>query len=201
MSRGPARWSASTSTIFAPSANPFMSISLPARALCAALLLTVGASALKGQERPPSTSPEKEAVIRRILDVTRTADLIFSTIEAAMPAQRASNPSIPPVFWDRFIVRARAERRSLIDSLAPVYDRLFTTEELKELLRFYETPLGQRLVAASPDLARESMLVGQRWGFVIGQEIGAQLQRESLVLPPPDEEHIPDRLNPHAAGQ
>jgi hypothetical protein len=130
-------------------------------------------------------NPEKEAVIRRVLEVTGTAELILTTMEAGLPAQRASNPSIPAVFWDRFAARARADSRSLIDSLVPVYGRLFTTEELKELVRFYETPLGKRLIAATPELARESMMVGQRWGFVIGQEIGVQLEREGLLRPPP----------------
>ena len=134
-------------------------------------------------------NPEKEAVVRRVLEVTKTADLILSTMEAGLPAQRAANPAIPAVFWDRFAARARAESRTLIDSLVPVYGALFTTDELKELVRFYETPLGQRLIAVTPDLARESMLAGQRWGFVIGQEIGAQLQREGLLrAPPPGEE-------------
>ena len=165
-----------------------MTLTLPFKALWTALLLTIGTSTLPAQERPPSSNPEKDAVIRRILDVTKTAELILTTIEAGLPAQRASNPAIPAAFWDRFAARARAESRSLIDSLVPIYDRAFTTEELKELLRFYESPLGQRLIAATPDLSRESMLAGQRWGFVIGQEIGAQLQREGLFRPPPPAE-------------
>jgi hypothetical protein len=109
-------------------------------------------------------------------------------IEAGLPAQRAANPNIPAAFWDRFAARVRNERGTLIDSLVPIYDRLFNVDELKELLRFYQTPFGKRFIAASPDLARESILAGQRWGFVIGQEIGAQLQREGLVPRPPDEE-------------
>ena len=165
-----------------------MNIRLPVNALCVALLSVVIASTLRSQEPQPSKNPEKEAVIRRILDVTKTAELILTTMEAGLPAQRASNPAIPAVFWDRFAARARAESRTLLDSLVPVYDRVFTTEELKELLRFYESPLGQRLIAVTPDLARESMMAGQRWGFVLGQAVGAELQREGLIQPPPPDE-------------
>ena len=165
-----------------------MNIRLPAMALCVALLSTVVASTVHSQERPSSKNPEKEAVIRRILEVTKTADLILTTMEAGLPAQRAANPAIPAVFWDRFAARARAESPSLIDSLVPVYDGLFTIEELKELVRFYETPLGKRLIAATPALSREAMMVGQRWGFVIGQQIGEQLQREGLIRPPEGED-------------
>ena len=165
-----------------------MNSRLPVTALCVALLSTVVAPTLRAQAPQPPKNPEKEAVIRRILEVTKTADLILTTMEAGLPAQRAANPAIPAVFWDRFAARARAESPSLIDSLVPVYDRLFTTEELKELVRFYETPLGKRLIAATPDLSRDAMMVGQRWGFIIGQQIGEQLQREGLIRPPPSED-------------
>jgi hypothetical protein len=37
------------------------------------------------------------------------------------------------------------------------------------------------MMLAMPDIMRESMMVGQRWGFVIGQEIGEQLRKEGLV--------------------
>lgn len=151
---------------------------MPLRALFAALLLAAPAHDAIGQARQPS---EKERIIRRILEVTRTADAMLVTMEAALPAQRASNPNVPPIFWDRFIARARAERGALIDSIVPVYDRHFTVEELREVLRFYETPVGRRMMLAMPDIMRESMVVGQRWGFVIGQEIGEQLRKEGLA--------------------
>jgi uncharacterized protein len=146
--------------------------------LCA--ILTTTATALEAQSRDASVDPAKVAVIRQILDITRAADQMIVTMEATLPAQRLSNPAVPAVFWDRFIARAREQRTALLDSLIPVYDKNFTTSDLKELLRFYESPAGRRLIAATPNIARESVLVGQRWGFVIGQEVGEQLKREGL---------------------
>jgi hypothetical protein len=130
-------------------------------------------------------APEKRELIRRILDATSAADLMLVAMETALPAQRASNPAVPAVFWERFMARARAERQTLVDSIVPIYDKAFTAEELKGLLQFYESPVGRRFVAASPELARESMLAGQRWGMVLGQQVGAQLQREGVIPPPP----------------
>ena len=159
----------------------------PAKSLCVALLAVLYAVPADCQSTGANAS-EKEVLIRRILVVTKAAELMVVAIEEGLPAQRASNPSVPAVFWDRFAVRARNERQSLIDSLVPIYDKAFSTSELKELLQFYETPMGTRLIAVTPQLARESMLAGQRWGMILGQEIGAQLQREGIIRPPPDED-------------
>lgn len=147
--------------------------------LCAALTMT--AAPLQAQIRSAPIDPEKVAVIRQILEVTGAANQMIVTMEATIPMQRASSPSVPAVFWDRFMARARAERGALLDSLIPIYDRNFTTADLTELLRFYNTPAGKRLIAATPNIARESVQAGQRWGFTIGQEVGEQLRREGLM--------------------
>jgi uncharacterized protein len=161
-----------------------MRIPLRARTLGALILLSTSASTVLSQSQQSRLNPEKEQVIRQILDVTKAAEVMLVAMESGLPAQRASNPNIPAVFWDRFAARARDQRHLLLDSLVPIYDRLFTTDELKELLRFYKTPFGQRFIAISPDLARESIAAGQRWGSAIGQEVGAQLEREGVPRPP-----------------
>lgn len=155
--------------------------------LLAALLFAAGASAASAQSTSSGSTPEKEVVIRRLLEATRTAEMMMATIESGLAMQRASNPNIPPVFWDRFAARVRQERGALIDSIVPIYGRAFSLAELQQLLQFYQTPLGKRLVAATPDIARESMQAGQRWGMAIGQAIGEELQKEGIVPRPPNE--------------
>jgi uncharacterized protein len=151
------------------------------RMLVIAALLATAAAALRAQAPKTTTDPAKLALIRQILDVTKAADQMLIGMEATIPAQRASNPAIPAVFWDRFIARAREQRGALVDSLVPIYDRNFTTADLGELLKFYQSPAGKRFITAMPNIARESIEAGQRWGFVLGQEVGEQLRREGVV--------------------
>jgi hypothetical protein len=128
--------------------------------------------------------PAKVAVIRQILEVTHAADQVVGAIEASVPAQRASNPRIPAVFWDRFLAQARARRGEFIDSVVPIYSRTFELAELKTLLQFYQSPLGHRLLEAQPGVMRESMQLGQRWGARIGADIGQQLAAEGVQVQP-----------------
>ena len=148
----------------------------------AALLICVGREARAQDAAPAGT--EKTAVIRQILIVTHAADQIVGAIEATVPVQRASNPRIPAVFWDRFLVQARERRGEFLDSLVPLYSRTFEVTELKALLQFYQSPLGQRLLDTQPGLMRESVQIGQRWGARIGAEIGQQLAAEGVQIQP-----------------
>jgi hypothetical protein len=109
---------------------------------------------------------------------------VVGAIEASVPAQRASNPRIPAVFWDRFLAQARARRGEFIDSVVPIYSRTFELAELKTLLQFYQSPLGHRLLEAQPGVMRESMQLGQRWGARIGADIGQQLAAEGVHVQP-----------------
>jgi len=126
----------------------------------------------------------KAAVLRQLLARTQAADQAIALMEASLPAQRQSNPRIPAVFWDRFIIEARARRGELVDMISVVYDRHFTIEELRQLLAFYDTPLGRKLLAAQPAIAQESVQAGQQWGQRIGVAIGAQLAAEGLIVTP-----------------
>jgi hypothetical protein len=148
----------------------------------AALLICVGREA-RGQGAAPAGT-EKTAVIRQILVVTHAADQVVGALEVTVPAQRASNPRIPAVFWDRFLAQARERRAEFLDSLVPLYSRTYDVTELKALLQFYQSPLGQRVLDTQPELMRESAQIGQRWGARIGAEIGRQLAAEGVQMQP-----------------
>jgi hypothetical protein len=127
--------------------------------------------------------PEKAAAIRRLLQVTQATELMVTSIETSMPAQRAANPAIPDVFWDEFAERLRQDVDRFIELLVPLYDKYLTLEEIQQLIAFYETPLGQRLVEVQPTLAAESMLAGQQWGARLGMEVAADLAKRGIVIP------------------
>jgi len=96
---------------------------------------------------------------------------------------RAANPAFPPVFWDRFAAQARARRSEFIATLVPVYARTFELSELEELLRFYNSPVGRRLLEVQPALTRESVQAGQAWATRIAAEVRQQLVKEGALQP------------------
>jgi len=46
-----------------------------------------------------------------------------------------------------------------------VYHNHFTHEEIKQINQFYDSPIGQKLAARTPDITRQSMEAGQEWGI------------------------------------
>jgi hypothetical protein len=130
------------------------------------------------------TDTAKIVLIRQVIAATRAADQAVLAMETGLPAQRASNPRIPAVFWDRFAERARSRRSEFVELLVPIYDQRFSPAELRDLLAFYQSPLGQRLLEVQPDLTRDAMLAGQKWGMRLGAEIGQELAAEGIQIQP-----------------
>jgi uncharacterized protein len=130
-----------------------------------------------------TVDPAKAALIRRLLDVTKTAAVAVSAMEAQMPAQRAAMPQVPPEFWDEFAIRARKEMPRLVELMVPIYDQHFSTEQLRALLAFYESPLGRHFISVQPAVTTQSIQAGQQWGAQLGAEIAADLQRRGIRVP------------------
>ena len=53
-----------------------------------------------------------------------------------------------------------------------------TLEDLKEIIRFYQTPVGQKFAKSTPLIMQESMQIGQQWGMKLGLEITKKLEEK-----------------------
>ncbi|WP_339616611.1 DUF2059 domain-containing protein [uncultured Gilvimarinus sp.] len=58
------------------------------------------------------------------------------------------------------------------DDMAEIYRKYFTDDEIKKLIEFYETPVGQKAIEVMPQLFQEGSQIGMR----IAQEHQAELQ-------------------------
>jgi uncharacterized protein len=78
---------------------------------------------------------------------------------------RAGFPQVPNEFWDSFVKEVRSDE--LIDLVVPIYDRYYTLEEIRDLTRFYQSPVGQKTIKVLPKLSAEAIDAGQEWGRIV----------------------------------
>lgn len=71
--------------------------------------------------------------------------------------------------------------KDLIDqTIYPVYDQLFTEQELKDLLEFYKSPTGKKFINVSPQLGRE--IINRTTTYLLPkiEEIMLEITKEGL---------------------
>jgi hypothetical protein len=66
----------------------------------------------------------------------------------------------------------------VIDATARIYASHFTEAELKQLVAFYQSPLGRKSVAEEPRITDESMAYAGRWGDDLSVEIISKMRAE-----------------------
>lgn len=84
-------------------------------------------------------------------------------------------------FIQEFSKEFSAEAPKHIDGLkakvAVIYDKYYSAQDIKDLIAFYKTPIGQKSVAIAPKIAIESMQIGQGWGMELGKQIGERVNK------------------------
>jgi hypothetical protein len=65
----------------------------------------------------------------------------------------------------------------LMSRMVPIYAKYFTHEEIKELIRFYDTAIGKKTIEVMPALMQEGMIVGQIWGQSLAPKILERIKK------------------------
>jgi len=66
----------------------------------------------------------------------------------------------------------------LVDMTARIYATQFTEQELKSLVTFYQSPLGQKVMNVEPKVMDQAMSSAGAWGDNLSQEVIASMRDE-----------------------
>ncbi|MDA4746736.1 DUF2059 domain-containing protein, partial [Enterobacter hormaechei] len=65
--------------------------------------------------------------------------------------------------------------------LIPIYSKYYTEKELDDIIAFYKTSTGQKVIKTMPDMTKESMQAGQVWGMKLGQKVMKKINEKYPV--------------------
>jgi hypothetical protein len=69
-------------------------------------------------------------------------------------------------------------QKEIGDGMAAVYAQSFTEQELKDLVTFYKSPLGQKLLTAEPVAIQQSMAFMNQWAQGFAEMINGEFRAE-----------------------
>ena len=118
----------------------------------------------------------KRADIKKLMDVTGSGSLGVQAMNQMITLFKQSKMGVPDKFWTDLM--AEVDPNELVEMCIPSYVKHFTHAEIKQLLAFYETPLGKKLIKTQPAIMQECMIAGQKWGQKLGEKVGKKLEAE-----------------------
>ena len=69
-------------------------------------------------------------------------------------------------------------RQLWVDRIVPIYAQVFSANELQEIIEFYQTPIGQKLLRMEPRLTRELEKAGEEIVASREEEFGERFEAE-----------------------
>ena len=143
---------------------------------CTVLFLLLAAGPAKAEVKP--IDPSKIQDIKKLLDLIRLEEVVMlaaeNTLERFFPilkkATAQNNQAVSETVFAilksstlSMVKRQISAKDGLIDRVVPLYDKHYTQGEIRTLIQFYETPLGKKVTALRPQIAKEGMVVTEEW--------------------------------------
>jgi len=113
-----------------------------------------------------SIDPTKEADIRSLMELVGARDLVQDGSNTAIEQSREKLLATVPnndkgqAFVNAFAAsyQKKFDVDQVTDQLVSIYDKHFTDDEIKGLLQFYGSPLGQKVATEMPKIGRETQV-------------------------------------------
>jgi len=160
-----------------------MSVRSVARCFGAALVACFAFAAVAYAQQQPSASAV--ALATQILEMKGGIGLFDPAIDGVIAHHKGTfmqmNPNAAKVLGEietKLRVEGAPKRQELRAEVARAYASQFTEQELKDLLAFYKTPLGKKVIEGEPNAGEEAAKRAQVWIDKYADEVSAKMRAE-----------------------
>jgi hypothetical protein len=129
----------------------------------------------------------KETDIRSLMELVGARDLVQDGASSAIEQSREKLLAAVPnndkgqAFVNAFAAsyQKKFDVDQVTEQLVGVYDKHFTEDEIKGLLQFYGSPLGQKVATETPKISREIQAATRAAGNKAAKEALAELKQQN----------------------
>ena len=128
----------------------------------------------------------KDVKIAELLETMGSTHAMKTSFEYMINYYKQNNPQISSEYWDNSL--KHVDYNELVQKLVPVYSKHFTEQEIVDLLKFYNTSTGKKMIEKTPTILEESMEIGRKWGIELAQKIEEEISvstKSEYSSPPP----------------
>jgi hypothetical protein len=139
-----------------------------------ALIFFITASIAGMAQQPP-----KKENIRELLVLMGSEKLAMQSLDKMISIYKESMPQVAAEFWNEMKKELKAS--DFIDMMVPIYDKYYSDDDIVQLLAFYRSPIGQKVIGKTPVILEESMEAGKQWGEKVGEKVISRLKAKGYT--------------------
>ena len=141
--------------------------------ICCLIVLCTTATAIAA-DTTNSVVESKAQKIQRLMKITGARQIARQSAGQIIGQFREMQPNLPIEFWNEFLSETNLDE--LFGIAASIYDKSFSDEEVTQLIAFYDSPVGRKITTLLPDLTKQMLNAGQKWGAKVGEKAARKIQ-------------------------
>ena len=162
--------------------KPMTTISGVIRAVAIGAVLFMFGAVAQAQQKPSPAAIETAKEIVAIKGAVTMFDaLIPGVIEQGKTMFETQNPGLGKDLGE-VAAKLRSDLaprlKEVTDEIASLYAAHFTEKELKDILAFYKSPVGKKMIVEEPKALEQSMGFAQDWAIKFSDEVLAKMRAE-----------------------
>ena len=148
-------------------------------------LLLVSLNPAWAQSSSPVANDASRAEAKRMLGAMQMGKTLDIGLEAMLKAQLASDPSMVQFKEDyEFFLKKHLSYEAISSDLVELYADSYTVDEMVEITRFYQSPVGQRTLDLTPKLFARSQQIGNQRVEANKAELAALIRNRMAASKP-----------------
>jgi len=159
---------------------------LPAAGLALALAMAALPAAAQQAAAPPkAASPAAIAAAKEILAMKNASAMyqnaVPNIVQQTKDTLLQTNLNYQKDLNEVAVIVAKnlaGREKEIGEGMAQIYANEFTEQELKDLVIFYKSPLGQKLLANEPRAIQSSMSYMNQWAQQFGEIVNGEFRAE-----------------------
>ena len=159
---------------------------LPAAGLALALAMAALPAAAQQAAAPPkAASPGAIAAAKEILAMKNASAMyqnaVPNIVQQTKDTLLQTNLNYQKDLNEVAVIVAKdlaGREKEIGEGMAQIYASEFTEQELKDLVTFYKSPLGQKLLASEPRAIQSSMAYMNQWAQQFGEIVNGEFRAE-----------------------
>ena len=113
---------------------------------------------------------------QELVDVTGGAAMFTDTVTSTIASLKGQAREVPPEFWQEVIDAAESDRAEWLELIASLYLTHYTKDELLGLINFHKSDLGRKVLATTPAITNDCLVLGQRYAASIAAQVAQKLE-------------------------
>lgn len=137
-----------------------------------ALLLIVSTTAFC------QTDKEYSETLKKYFDAVGNTDATNAGLEQMVEMFKSQFPDIDSQQWDKISKEIFAvSMNDYFEIIVPIYQKYLTKSDLEEMIKFYQTPIGQKVSKSNTLISKELISATQQMGMELSKKLIEIIQK------------------------